>query len=192
MVARWPFPCGQGMFQWEYFIDFDQTRGVAMSRHLLLAGFAVLCVGGLACAGGSTGGADPKTYRKDLPQATATDLVRMSQKILARNVYRIDRVEEETYVLIETAWTGRYPLEDEIEVGVVEVMTRIVIRGRPRQRSNPGTTTNLQVSTLEAENRAMLGDSADWVPFMTPMFKEYMDEIVRDLTTELNTGVRVF
>lgn len=163
-----------------------------MTCHLLRAGFAIVCVGALACAGGSAGGASPQTYRKDLPQATATDLVRMSQKILERNVYRVERLEEETYVLIETGWTGRYPLDDEIEAGVVEVMTRIIIRGRPRQRSAPGTTSNLQISTLEAENRAMLGDSADWVPFMTPMFKEYMDEIVRDLTTELNTGVRVF
>ena len=164
-----------------------------MTRHLYQAGLAIACAGGVACAGGSAGGeASPQTYRKDLPHATANDLVRMSQKILERKVYRMERVEQESYVLIETAWTGRYPLEDEIEAGVVEVMTRIVIRGRPRQRSNPGMTTNLQISTLEAENRAIFGDSSEWVPFMTPMFKEYMDEIVRDLTTELNTGVRVF
>ncbi len=145
-----------------------------------------------ACAGGSTGGTSPELYRRDLPNATANDLVRMSLKILDQYTYEIERVDETTYVVVETRWSGRYPFQDEIDAGVDEVLTKITVRGRPRGRASPGTV-NLQVATLTAENRVRFQGSLDWVRgYMSPMFKEYVDEIVRELTSELDQGVRVF
>ncbi len=155
-------------------------------------GVVVGCFASFACAGGTTGGAAPELYRHDLPNATANDLVRMTLKILDQYTYEIERVDETTYVVVETRWSGRYPLQDEIDAGVEEALTKITVRGRPRGRASPGTV-NLQVATLTAENRVRFQGSLDWVRgYMSPMFKEYVDEIVRGLTSELDQGVRVF
>jgi hypothetical protein len=116
----------------------------------------------------------------------------MTLKILDQYTYEIERVDETTYVVVETRWSGRYPLQDEIDAGVEEALTKITVRGRPRGRASPGTV-NLQVATLTAENRVRFQGSLDWVRgYMSPMFKEYVDEIVRGLTSELDQGVRVF
>jgi hypothetical protein len=147
----------------------------------------------LGCAGKSSEiGSEPQVYRRDLPNATPTDLVESSVKILNRYTYRLERVDQSAYVRIESGWISRYPLDDEIDVGIVKVLTRIVITGRPRGRRGPGVG-NVRIATLTAENQVLFEDSVEWVRgFLTPMFREYMNKIVSDLRTELDQGVRRF
>lgn len=149
----------------------------------------VLALAGCALAGSAH---RQLTYRKALPNATANDLVEKTRLVLDRNGFLLERAEQSTYVFVETRWLGRYPFQDEIDAGVVEAMTRISVRGRPRGRMSPGTV-NLQISELTAENMVRLEGSLEWERgFFTPMFKAYIDEIVDDLSTELQRGVRVF
>lgn len=149
----------------------------------------------LACASSSPGGAggpEPASYKKSLGTAALSDIVRQVPRVFNRHQYEIERSDSSTaYLRIQTRWNGRYPLKDEIDRGVSEAMTRLIVMARARART--GGTVDVRVIELEAENMVLVRDSTQWRHgFMTPMFKEYVDRIVDELKTELLTGIRVY
>jgi len=162
-----------------------QQRMVRVAAALTLAGCA-------ASSGGSEGGPAPASYKQALGTAALTDVETKVPKVLNRHQYEIERQDGSPGLLtIQTRWNGRYPLEDEIAQGVTEALTRLVITARARARS--GGTVDVRVVELVAENRVFIGDSAQWREgFMTPMFREYADQLVTELKTELLTGIRVY
>lgn len=148
----------------------------------------------VACSVFASRGAAPMTYQLRAGAGTPRDIVVKSRQVLVeRRGYQIERIETAGAILaIETRWKGRYPMKDEIDRGVVEAMTRFTLTARARQRQTGGLT-DLRTVQLSADNMVLLADSLDWVRgFMTAMFKAYVEEIARELKTELETGVRTF
>ena len=148
----------------------------------------------VGCAAASGGGPPRQTYSKDLGSVTAHDLSRWTLDILQRYQFEMEQTQTNSpsFALFVTRWRGRYPLQDELDVGVVEARTRITIRGRVRRPATGGASA-LMVAVFSAENMVRMGDSLEWRRgFMSPMFREYIEEIADRLKTELQSRVRVF
>ena len=167
-----------------------------MRRLRLFAFFwlsAAFWIGG--CAAASSGGESGfTTYRKDLGKATPGTLARETRRIIVdRFAYQLEVSDSSTSQQVyRTRWLGRYPFPDEIRNGVLEAMTRITVTGRSRGAGGIGVMA-VRIIDLVAENQVRIGDDPEWQHgVMTPMFKEYIDEIAQTLKTELDEGVRVF
>jgi hypothetical protein len=146
------------------------------------------------CAAGSSGGGSgATTYRKDLGNVTPRDFSFHTRRLLARYHYEFEQEDSSaSYQNFKTRWYQRFPLEDEIAQGVVEIQTQLTVRARSRG-SGGGGMADLRSAELVAQNMARLQDSPQWVlTVMTPMFKEYIDEIAQELKTEFSTGIRVY
>lgn len=151
-------------------------------------------VASLSCASGSqrgAGAADLGSFRRDLGTATLTDVQRHVPRVLNRHQYEIERDDASpTLLTIQTRWNARYPLQDEIDRGVVEARTRLMLTARSRFRT--GSAADVRVVELRAENMVLMGDSTAWSHgFTTPMFVAYLDRIADELRTELQAGIRV-
>jgi hypothetical protein len=145
------------------------------------------------CALFASGGGGPSSYRTDAGRATLYDISRRTDEWLNRNQYVIERRSSSPAQLtIQTQWKSRYPFDDEIKAGVVEAQTRLRINARATRRAAAGSA-DLRLVQVSAENMVRMADSLNWRHgYMTPMFKAYVDEVVYELRSLLQTGVRVF
>jgi hypothetical protein len=160
-------------------------------RQLSVAGAVLLAFGcAAATSGGGTGGTD---YRKDLGNVTPHDFSLHGRRILTRYHYEMEQEDSSAaYQQLKTRWYKRYPYDDELQMGVVEIQTQITLRARSRG-GGAGGSGDLRSAELIAQNMARMEGSSDWVlTVMSPMFKEYIDEIARELKTEFSTGIRVY
>ncbi len=160
-------------------------------RGLLMPLCACILVA-LGCASAGNGSSST-TYRKDLGTVTPRDFAYHTRLILDRNHYEIEQEDSSAnYQNFKTRWLKRYPHDDEIEMGVVEIQTQLTLRARSRGSGGAGSA-DLRAAELIAQNMARVRGSGEWVlTVMTPTFKEYIDDIARELKTEFSTGIRVF
>ena len=154
---------------------------------LLVPALALFVVG---CA---SGGGGPISLREQIGLATPGDLAQRTREVFERFQYELERADSSvTYQTYSTLWRGRYPFQDELDSGVVEVQTRLVVTGRARGGGSAGAA-NVRVVELRAENRVRIGEGTEWLlEVMTPMFRDYIDEIAEELKTRLTQGVRVY
>lgn len=147
-----------------------------------------------ACASSqSTGGSRTTTYRKQVGQATRGDLARKTRLIFNRFHFVMEREDSSvSRQMFQSRWDGRFPLQDEIDSGVVEARTRLTVRARARGAGGRGAA-DTRVVELLIENMVRMAEDAPWRRgFMTPLFLVYANRIHEDLKTELLQGVRVF
>jgi hypothetical protein len=159
-------------------------------QKLSLAAMVLVAFG---CAAASSGaGSGPTNYRKDLGTVTPHDFSRHTRRILERYHYEMEQEDSSTaYQQFKTRWYQRYPYEDEIQMGVVEIQTQLTLRAR--SRGGGVGTSDLRSAELIAQNMARVTGSTQWVyTAMSPTFKEHIDEIARELKMEFSTGIRVF
>jgi len=164
-------------------------RGLLLSLSLS-AGILVVFGCASAASGGSGGGT---SYRKDLGTVTPRDFSYHTRRIIQRYNYEMQQEDSTAnYQQFITIWRHRTPHPDEAELGVVEIRTQLTLRARSRGGGAAGSAV-LQSAELIAENMARMGDSPEWIlTVMTPLFKEYIDEIALELKTEFSTGIRVY
>ncbi len=150
----------------------------------------------VACASSGareTGGGGISIYQKQVGKATRGDLARKSRLIFDR--YRFTMAREDSSVsqqFLQSRWEGRFPLQDELDSGVVEVQTRLTVRARARGAGSRGVA-DTRVVQLTIENMVRMAPDATWRRgFMTPMFLAYAKRITEDLRSEILQGVRVF
>lgn len=148
----------------------------------------LLVVIGCAVSGGTQAG-----YKESLGMATPGDLAKETRLIFERFHFEMEREDSSlTYQVYATRWNGRTPFQDELDSGVVEARTRLVVTGRARGSGGAGTA-NVRVVEFVAENMVMFSESGDWaIGPVTPLFKEYVDEISNELKMRFTTGLRVF
>ena len=156
---------------------------------LALPGAAALLV---ACATSGSGGS-ATTLREQLGSATPGDLSRKTRLVFERFQFEIERQDSSTtYQVYESRWKGRYPLQDEVDSGVTEAMTRLIVRARARGGGGIGST-DVRVVEFVAENMVRVGEEPDWRrDLFTPLFREYVGGIAEALRTEFLQGIRVF
>ncbi|MGH7528870.1 MAG: hypothetical protein ACREMN_00660, partial [Gemmatimonadales bacterium] len=137
-------------------------RGLASLSRLGLV--VSVTVAGLGCARATSGdgiAAEAASFRRDLGTATLRDIERHVPRVLNRHYYEIERDDASPSLLtIQTRWNTRYPLADEIDRGVVEARTRLILSARSRFRS--GGAADVRVVELLAENMVLLRDSTSW------------------------------
>ena len=157
---------------------------------------AMLTVG--CASGGASAGADePKpepeasggSFSRDVGLATMADLERLTNRILERYQYEIERFDKGAYTFIDTRWRDRLVTEDERASGFVAARTRILIRTRLRSRA---TTPILAVHrvTFNAENLVRRSAGGDWERVATEGFRDHVSRIALQFETEFRAGIR--
>ena len=157
---------------------------------------AMLTVG--CASGGASAGADePKpepeasggSFSRDVGLATMADLERLTNRILERYQYEIERFDKGAYTFIDTRWRDRLVTEDERASGFVAARTRILIRTRLRSRA---TTPILAVHrvTFTAENLVRRSGGGDWERVNTEGFRDHVSRIALQFETEFRAGLR--
>ncbi|RKY88150.1 hypothetical protein DRQ09_03335 [candidate division KSB1 bacterium] len=162
---------------------------------------------------GSFGGKTSGRFRTNLGLVTSYDFNEKTFRILNKYQYDVVRTEqtpEEQYV--ETQWKDHLPYADEQELGVVASRTRIILRARPRTRSETREQTvksqnmeelpvvgggkvlaGLNRVEFVAEYMVQLQDNLEWqqIP-MTKAVKKYLRRVADELKMEYVTGIRKF
>lgn len=147
----------------------------------------------LVTIGCAVSGGGMTTYRQQLGMATPGDLAKETRLIFERFHFEMERQDSSlTYQVYQTRWNGRTPFQDELDSGVVEAMTRLMVTGRARGGGSTGSA-NVRVVEFTAENRVLFAEGGEWhLGVQTAMFREYIDEISNELKMRLTTGLRVF
>jgi hypothetical protein len=153
----------------------------------------IVVVAALGCGASSGGSSSATTYRQDLGNATVYDFAHHTRLMMDREQYEIEQQDSSAnYQNFKTRWRQRYPYDDEIAMGVVEIQTQLTLRARARGAGGGGSA-DLRSTELIAQNMARVSSSDQWIlTVYSPTFKQYIDEIARDLKTEFSTGIRVF
>ncbi len=158
---------------------------------LIVAMLTVGCASGGASAGADEAApeASGDSFSKDVGLATMTDLERLTNSILQRYQYEIERFDQGPYTFIDTRWRDRPVTQDERESGFVAARTRILIRTRLRSRA---TTQVLAVHrvTFNAENQVKRSADGDWERVMTEGFRDHVSRIALQFETEFRAGIR--
>ena len=115
--------------------------------------------------------------------ATATDLTREATDILRRKQFPIFRTQGVPAPLIQSEWRNQTPTEDEAAQGVVEVRSRILVRGRERAST---TSKREFVVTFTMENQVKTASGGRWIEIpATPQRTRKAREIARELELSL-------
>jgi hypothetical protein len=148
----------------------------------------LLVVVGCAVSGGGV-----SAYKEQLGMATPGDLAKETRLIFEQQGFQMETEDSSTtYQVYRTRWNGRTPFQDELDSGVVEARTRLVVTGRARGGGSSGTA-NVRVVEFAAENLVMYTANGEWVMgAITPMVRDYIDEISNELKMRFTTGLRVF
>ena len=160
---------------------------------LTVAMLTVGCASGGASAGANEQGPEPEafsdSFSQDVGLATMSDLRRLTNRILERYQYEIERFDEGAYTFIDTLWKDRPVTEDERASGFVAARTRILIRTRLRSRA---TTQILAVHrvTFNAENQVRRSLDGDWERIATEGFRDHVSRIALQFETEFRAGIR--
>jgi hypothetical protein len=152
-----------------------------MHGTLRLLAAAVLLLQAAACASTPALPDTESSYRADLGRATARVLDdELPRRLNRYNYVLLRREDRESSLYYETEWNRRDLMADEVELGYQSAETRIIVEAR---RSG-------EVFRVEfvAENRLRRAPGYDWeeIP-MTPMFKEYIGRIARELQREISS-----
>ena len=163
---------------------------------LLLSIMAVGCASGGGATGGSGDPADPtalsagETFSQDVGLATITDLRRITESIMERYQYEIERFDEGAYTVVDSYWKDRQLLPDERDAGFVGAQTRLLIRTRLRARATTQTLAVHRV-TFQAENMLRRTPGGEWeFGILTDDFKDLVENIARQFESEFRAGIR--
>ncbi len=165
-------------------------RKITVFLLLLYAGGLSLNCAGTRSEGNSFGKFE---YVEEIGVATDFDTADKTRRILSRLNFVLVREERSTNEFyFETQWKDRHPFEDEREAGVVAARTRIIIRTRPKTATGFGGA-KLNRIRLFAENEVQYASSHEWRrAVITPMLKDYLDDIVERIKIEFRSGMRKF
>ena len=148
----------------------------------------LLVVVGCAVSGGGVA-----AYKEQLGMATPGDLAKETRLIFEQHGFEMETEDSSTtYQVYRTRWNGRTPFQDELDSGVVEARTKLIVTGRARGGGSSGTA-NVRVVEFTVENLVMYAANGEWVVgSITPMVRDYIDEISKELKMRFTTGMRVF
>lgn len=141
-----------------------------------------------ACAGSGQSGEREYVFRSNIGNATEFDMQRLIPRYITRInfiMYRDNVTLEGTY--FETDWRERAVFEDEAALGATQARNMIVVSSR----APTGQVVSAHRAQIEIYNQLYIPDQGGWVRNLsTPQAEEYFREIARNLTQELEAGVR--
>ncbi|NIR52085.1 hypothetical protein GWO43_26195 [candidate division KSB1 bacterium] len=164
-----------------------------MQKLISLTFVVVLLTLFLGCAGSSaSSGGGSKIYRANLGIATFSGLRDQTQRLLVnKHHYIIQYFDESTdRFYVETEWKDRSPFADEVQQGVLQARSRVILEGRPRIHA--GRSSKLKIK-FRGENLLLFSDSGQWERgHMSKQARENFKELANELKHRFSTMVREF
>lgn len=141
-----------------------------------------------ACTGSGQSGEREYVYRSGIGNATEIDMQRVIPRYIARInfiMYRDNVTLEGTY--FETEWRERALFDDEIALGATQARNMIVVSSR----APTGQVVSAHRAQIEIYNQLYIEEQGGWVRHIsTTQAEEYFRDITRNLSQELESGVR--
>jgi hypothetical protein len=182
----WFEKSGGGIFLCHHPISFHtETTGVDVITFQRMSGFLALTLMVAATAGCATGGAGngggSTSVRMDMGISNFADFTEQTGDLFRRTQFTVFRTDQPPAPLIESQWRNQTPTADEQALGVTEVQTRIIVRGRER---NPIGGMRVFQFTYFMEILYKTATSQEWIEM--PVTEE-REDFAEDLGQELKT-----
>jgi len=153
---------------------------------------SLICLIITSCAG-SGGLIKPNRHMAVVGEGSYFNFQNSAEKILDRYHYTVYRREEYgARLYIETQWKDHKPLDDEFDLGISNVQTRLIIEARPKMRD---ASSNRAMNTVKFSGEVLvrLGPMSDWKELaMTPSRKKYFKQCADDLKFDLRASAQKF
>jgi len=149
---------------------------IKICRFILLLSFAILLYN-CSISRGLNKYETGKIY--NLGKATEYDVNQTIPRTLRKFQFQIlDQYNTGGYFTIQTDWKQRYPMQDELDKGIIEGKMRLFIRLRK-------ISDNLSYCQLEVENMIMTSEDRNWFNSVPEgELKDEVDRMVEELTRE--------
>lgn len=123
-------------------------------------------------------------YKKEVSQATSGNIVQITDMILQRYSYPIERTDvTANQIKYETSWRIGLPSTNELKLGYQEVRTKIIIEARPKMRTEYGQLRHFKVFFTGIAEYYMDGEWQEYI--YSEETKQHFDEVSYELNTEL-------
>jgi hypothetical protein len=129
-------------------------------------------------------------YRNAIGTGTEVDIVSQVEAILARYYYPIARKEISNNIYYETDWVLRLPLEDEAEMAVQEVRTKIIIDTRPFMRGEPTPAPLFNITFVGQAEYRLVNDNEWYKMELSRSRNAYFGEIAYEMRTQFSSRLR--
>jgi len=153
---------------------------------------SLICLIITSCAG-SGGLIKPNRHMAVVGEGSYFNFQNSAEKILDRYHYTVYRREEYgARLYIETQWKDHKPLDDEFDLGISNVQTRLIIEAKPKMRD---ASSNRAMNTVKFSGEVLvrLGPMSDWKELaMTPSRKKYFKQCADDLKFDLRASSQKF
>jgi|TARA_B100001079_G_scaffold142241_1_gene121836 hypothetical protein len=153
---------------------------------------SLFCLVMNSCAG-SGGLTKPNRHMAVVGEGSYYNFQNSAEKILDRYHYRVYRREEYgARLYLETEWKDHKPLDDEFDLGISHVQTRLIIEARPKMRDQSSSRA-MNTVKFSGEVLVRLGPMSDWKELaMTPSRKKYFKQCADDLKLDLRSTIQKF
>ncbi|MDP7060873.1 MAG: hypothetical protein QF416_10425 [Candidatus Marinimicrobia bacterium] len=153
---------------------------------------SLICLVISSCAG-SGGLTKPNRHMAVVGEGSYYNFQSSAEKILDRYHYQVYRREEYgARLYLETEWKDHKPLEDEFDLGISHVQTRLIIEARPKMRDESSSRA-MNTVKFSGEVLVRLGPMSDWKELaMTPSRKKYFKQFADDLKLDLRSSIQKF
>ena len=145
---------------------------------------------GCASSGGLT---KVNRHSATVGQASSFNFQNSAARLLDRYSYTVNRYEEySSRVYYETMWKDHSPFEDEIDVGITAVQTRLILEARPKMKE---PTAGREINSIKLSGEVLVRTDAfgEWAELaMTSMRKNYFKQVADDFKFDLRASIRRF
>ena len=153
---------------------------------------SLICLVISTCAG-SGGLTKPNRHMAVVGEGSSVNFQSSARRILNRYHYIVYRYEDYgTRLYIETEWKDHKPLDDEMDLEISNVQTRLILEARPKTRDE---SSNRVMNTVKFSGEVLvrLGPMSDWKKLaMTPSRKKYFKQCADDLKFDLQASIQKF
>jgi len=169
-----------------------ENKMINNGKTLKIILISLICLIITSCAG-SGGLIKPNRHMAVVGEGSYFNFQNSAEKILDRYHYTVYRREEYgARLYIETQWKDHKPLDDEFDLGISNVQTRLIIEAKPKMRD---ASSNRAMNTVKFSGEVLvrLGPMSDWKELaMTPSRKKYFKQCADDLKFDLRASAQKF
>ena len=142
----------------------------------------------------STGGLSKvNRHSETVGQASSFNFQNSATRLLDRYSYTINRYEEySSRVYYETMWKDHSLFDDEIDIEINAVQTRLILEARPKIKEPTAGRETYSVK-FTGEVLVRMDPFGEWITIsMTPQRKVYFKQLADDFKFDLRASIRRF
>jgi|LUME01.1.fsa_nt_gb hypothetical protein len=159
-------------------------------KHLVIGAGLFFLMGACASSGGLR---KVNRHVETIGEASTYNFHTYTDRLLGRYSYTVNRFEQySSRVYYETMWKDESLLEDELEMGITAIQTRLILEARPKMKE-PMAGREENSIKLTGEVLVRTDPMGDWLDLaMTSMRKDYFKRIADDYKFDLRGALRRF